>query len=147
MPPMNLSTFFSNMERAFYTSDFERVAEHFVLPSAVYIGDNVIVLNDRPKLLTVLKHQCMRNLAIGVRKVRHELVDQSPSRRNNYWARVVWSHFDRYDILLNTFDARYFCRDDANGVPKIQLVEFMTTPACYSWQDVALLSDQRQAMV
>ncbi|MFK7765546.1 MAG: hypothetical protein AB8B62_19950 [Roseobacter sp.] len=147
MPQMDLTTFFSKLEHAFQMSEFDSVADHFVLPSAVYIGDNVIVLNDRAKLLTVLKHQCKLNYSIGVRNVRHKVVGQSLSRKNNYWARVVWSHYDEDDLLHSTFDARYFCRDDSFGIPQIQLVEFMTTPACYSWQDVVLLSERRQAMV
>lgn len=147
MELMPVSLFFSQMEKAYHAGDYDAVARCFALPGGVFGGDNVIVLENRASLLDTLKDQCSRNFSLGVRRARHKVVAQSTSRKNNYSVWVLWHHYDANDVLLNSFNARYFCKDDAYGVPQIQLVEFLELPACYSEQDFRDMTEKRPFVV
>jgi hypothetical protein len=144
---MPLAAFFKQMEFNYAAGDYASVAEAFVLPGGLYIDNEVIVLKDREGLEAMLRDQCRRNRKLGVCRARSQIVKQSESRANNYSVWIRWDHFDAQNEHLNSFEARYFCRDDARGVPQIQVIELLSIPACYEQEELLMMSDHKRRLI
>jgi hypothetical protein len=143
---MSLKEFFAEMVASYAVADFEKVADCFLLPSAIFFNEDVILLQDRKRLMSMMREQCSRNYTNGVRRLNVRIPAQSLSRGNNYSVWAHWEHFNADGVLMSIVPVRYICQDDALGVPRIQLVELLELPECYSQEDVRQMSEQQRRL-
>jgi hypothetical protein len=144
---MPLAAFFKQMEFNYAAGDYAGVAESFVLPGGLYVENDVIVLKDREGLEAMLRDQCRRNRKLGVCRAKSHIVKQSMNRAHNYSVWIRWDHFDANDKYLNSFEARYICCDDTRGVPRIQVIELLSIPACYAAEELRQMSEHKRRLM
>ncbi|WP_187431550.1 hypothetical protein ROLI_034230 [Roseobacter fucihabitans] len=144
MTIVTIESFFTAMAQCFQDGDHRSVARTRVYPGAIYLEDEVIVLESAAAFVAFMENHCARNYQMGVRRVQNRVVAQSLSRTNNYSVWVVWQHFDAGGELLSATNARYICRDSIMGVPEVQLVEYIDMPACYKEADLDVMGAPRR---
>lgn len=147
MARMALTEFFDRMVASYLDADFDGVADAFLLPGAIYFGEDVIVLKDRSRLLSMMREHCSRNYQMGVRRLRVRVVAQSLSRSNNYSIWAEWEHYGGDGARLYVVPVRYVCRDDETGTPQIQLVDLLALPQCFSENEVLQLTEPSRRRV
>lgn len=146
MARIALTEFFADMVASYQAADFEQVADAYVLPGAIYFDDDVIVLKDRTRLTSLMREHCSRNYRMGVRRLHVRVIAQSLSRSNNYSVWAEWQHYTADGTRLYDVPVRYVCRDDAAGIPQIQLVDLLGLPECFSEREVRAFSEPRRRL-
>lgn len=123
---------FNSLSQSYAVGDFEAIADHYELPGALYLEDDVVVWPNRSALIRFLKAHCRCNHALGARSVRPRVVAQSLKREKHFSAWIDWEHLDEEGDALFVTQARYFFRTETGSAPVIQLVEVPNRPACYA---------------
>ncbi|MEP1650619.1 MAG: hypothetical protein ABJK03_10370 [Paracoccaceae bacterium] len=127
-----LTRFFEGLAQSYVERDFEAVAAHYQLPGALYIGDDLIVWQDKISLVRVLKQHCACNYALGARSVDVSVIAQSLSKGAHSSAWILWRHLNKDDMCLFETSIRYFLRLNTEGKQLIQMIEVAERPQEYS---------------
>lgn len=132
MQRTSLQDFFNTLKSAYAAADFDLISSFYTYPCVVYIEDEVFVFMNRAKLKAALRSQCQAHFRQGARQATVRVVAQGLRAGHGYSVWVEWTLRDGGGHPNLTLDAQYFCRDTADGVPCIHLVEFAEMPVSYA---------------
>lgn len=120
-----LAQFFQALADAFLKGDHVWLAGIYTHPLVIYIEGDIVVERTTEQTLENLFGRRETALRAGTKSIRSIIEDIGPENSGRFPVRVTWEFLSGDGRLLGTNELRYFCRFNAQGQPRIEILEFI----------------------
>ena len=137
--PQTAQQFFQTLCNCFKNNQMALISHAFACPAAVYLGDDILVVDTQERVQTVLRSKRQALESFDYATTECSIVAQSICVADHLSIWVEITHLDTQGRTISASTARYFCKRAGEHELRIQLIEYLDLPNPRIFENTAAL--------
>ena len=109
----------------FAAVDLAELTTRYAHPLAIYMGGDMRLEHTPRETQAAIAARRMRAIAAGSRSILATIREVTEDAEHRFLVRADWSYRDAAGAEVGTSSIRYYCRIGPDGVPKVEILEFL----------------------